>query len=269
MKDGKKTIEYLKLSMIPGLGPVSQNRLLSLCNGIDHCFSASEEELMALDQKIMVKKRIGKKRIHEFINQRGSKIIDQKAEEILRESEDIKIAVITEKDKEYPDRFFAMEDRPILLYAKGNLIINTFSSSVGVIGARRCTSEGKIKAIETTVNHVQNGAAIISGMAKGVDSYAHTAALKSDGYTIAVLGSGVDLCYPGEHRALYELIAQKGCLLSEYPPGTHPATYRFPQRNRLIAALSDTLYVIDAGRHSGTESTVAACNKYGREVKGL
>ena len=203
------------------------------------------------------------------MDHRQSKDIACKAEEIFRESADKKITLVTADDKAYSNRFSDIEDRPILLYTKGNLAINTFPSSVEVIGARRCTSEGKIKAIETTVNHVQNGAAIISGMAKGVDSYAHTAALKSGGYTIAVLGSGVNLCYPGEHRALYEMIAQKGCLLSEYPPGTHPATYRFPQRNRLIAALSDTLYVIDAGRHSGTESTVAACNKYGREVKGL
>ena len=269
MKDEKKTIEYLKLSVIPGLGPISQNRLLSLCNGIDHCFLASEEELMTLDQKNMAKKRIGKKRILKYLDYRESNDIAHQAEKIFRESEYKKIELITVDDKEYPNRFSDLEDRPILLYTKGNLTINKFLSSIGVIGARRCTSEGKIKTIETTANHVHKGAAIISGMAKGVDSYAHTAALKSDGYTIAVLGSGVDICYPGEHRALYEMIAQKGCIMSEYPLGTHPATYRFPQRNRLIAALSDTLYVIDAGRHSGTESTVAACNKYGREVKGL
>ena len=103
-------------------------------------------------------------------------------------------------------------------------------------------------------------------MAKGIDSYAHTAALKNEGYTIAVLGNGVDICYPEEHERLYEEIARKGCVLSEYPPETKPREFRFPRRNRLIAALSDELYVIDAGRHSGTETTVKACEIYGRTV---
>ena len=103
-------------------------------------------------------------------------------------------------------------------------------------------------------------------MAKGVDSYAHTAALKKEGYTIAVLGSGVDICYPEEHQRLYEEIVQKGCVLSEYRLGTKPREFCFPKRNRLIAALSDTLFVIDAGHHSGTETTVTACELYGKKV---
>jgi DNA processing protein len=103
-------------------------------------------------------------------------------------------------------------------------------------------------------------------MAKGIDSYAHTAALKTQGYTIAVLGNGVDIGYPMEHDRLYEEIARLGCVLSEYPPGTAPREYNFPRRNRIIAALSDTLYVVDAGRHSGTESTIENSRKYGREV---
>lgn len=88
-----------------------------------------------------------------------------------------------------------------------------------------------------------------------------------DGYTVAVLGNGVDICYPREHDKLYEEIAESGCILSEYPLGTVPREYYFPLRNRLIAALSDWLYVIEAGRHSGTVSTVESGEKYGREVK--
>ena len=85
-------------------------------------------------------------------------------------------------------------------------------------------------------------------MAKGIDAYAHTAALKENGYTIAVMGTGPEVCYPPEHRALYDTIAERGCIVSEYAPGTKPAKYLFPRRNRIIAALSDELYVIDAGR---------------------
>ena len=103
-------------------------------------------------------------------------------------------------------------------------------------------------------------------MAKGIDSYAHTAALKSHGYTIAVFGNGVDICYPKEHARLYEEIAEHGCIVSEYPPGTQPREYTFPKRNRLIAALSDKLYVIGAGRNSGTKSTVEYGKKYSKEI---
>ena len=104
------------------------------------------------------------------------------------------------------------------------------------------------------------------GYAKGIDSYAHTAALKKEGYTISVLGNGVDICYPKEHERLYEEIMLKGCVLSEYPPETMPREFRFPKRIRLIAALSDELYVVDAGRHSGTETTIKACEFYKRTV---
>ncbi len=123
-----------------------------------------------------------------------------------------------------------------------------------------------MKAIGIASGAANNGIAVISGMAKGIDSYAHTAALKSGGYTIAVLGNGPDICYPREHDRLYDTIASQGCILSEYPPGTKPREYLFPKRNRLIAALSDRLYVIDAGRNSGTASTVESSQKYGREV---
>lgn len=104
-------------------------------------------------------------------------------------------------------------------------------------------------------------------MAKGIDSYAHTAALKNDGYTIAILGNSPDICYPKEHGKLYEEIISKGCILSEYPPGTRPNRFTFPKRNRLIAALSDELYVVDIGSNSGTATTIEACEWYGREVK--
>lgn len=88
---------------------------------------------------------------------------------------------------------------------------------------------------------------VISGMAKGVDAYAHTACLQADGYTIAFLAHGLDLCYPAEHRKLKECLERDGLVLSEYPPGTLPAAYRFPRRNRLISAWSEELFVISAG----------------------
>lgn len=111
-----------------------------------------------------------------------------------------------------------LSDSPIVLYSKGTLTVNEYPRSVGIIGARRCSDEGKDKAIELTADEVRRQSAIISGMAKGIDSYAHTAAIKSEGYTVAVLGNGPNICYPKEHQKLYDSIINKGCVLSEYPP---------------------------------------------------
>ena len=158
---------------------------------------------------------------------------------------------------------------PVLLYIIGDLKINSYSRSVGIVGARRCSAEAKHKAIERTMAAVSEGAAVISGLAKGIDSYAHTAAIKSGGYTIAVMGSGPECCYPKEHAALYERICAEGCILSEYHPGIPPLRFHFPARNRLIAALSDELTVVEPGRNSGAYSTVRACEKLGREVQYL
>ena len=155
---------------------------------------------------------------------------------------------------------------PVLIYVKGKMMINDFARTAGIIGARRCTHEGKKTAIDIARSLASENCVVISGMAKGIDSYAQTAALKEKGYTIAVAGNGPDICYPREHQALYEAVCENGCVLSEYQPGQRPRKYMFPRRNRIIAALSDELYVIDVGRQSGTHSTVAAGKCYGKKI---
>ncbi|MGN0484772.1 MAG: DNA-processing protein DprA, partial [Lachnospiraceae bacterium] len=154
---------------------------------------------------------------------------------------------------------------PILFYYKGKIKDN-WTHGAGIVGARRCSPEGKECAIKTAIQMVNKKYPVISGMAKGVDSYAHTAAIKNDGYTIAVLGYGVDRCYPIEHMKLKKAIEERGLLISEYPPATPPSRFRFPKRNRIIAGLSDILYVIDTGKNSGTKTTVEAAERYKREV---
>ena len=259
----EKTIKYLVLSMMKGIGPVTQNALLDICGSIDQCFSVDAEELLCRDMD----DRLGRSRIRLFVSQREDKELWSRAESILSMADRKGIDVIIRDAEEYPKRFCGIADMPILLYAKGKLKINDYKKSVGIIGARRCTAEGKEKAIEVAGMFVNVGAAIISGMAKGIDSYAHTAALKSQGYTVAVLGNGADICYPKEHELLYEKIAKNGCILSEYPPETKPREYLFPKRNRLIAAVSDQLYVIEAGRNSGTKTTVEKAEEYRRTIK--
>ena len=256
-------IRYIMLTQIKGLGPVTQNTLLDLCGDINRCFDIDYDDLITADAA----KQVGKKRISLFAWQREDKGIRGIAEDIFEKCNTNGIDIVTREDSRFPDRFMGIVDLPILLYTKGCLKINEFSESIGIVGARRCTQEGKKRAIGITTEAVDMDRAVISGMAKGIDSYAHTAALKSQGYTIAVLGNGADICYPKEHDRLYEEVVRDGCVLSEYPPGTVPREYNFPRRNRIIAALSDTLYVIDAGKHSGTESTIENSRKYGRDVE--
>ena len=265
-EDETKLLRYIVLSQMKGLGPVSQNALLNICGDIGACFEADFDDLADVDSLKSNETGIGKSRLMSFAAQRKDKVLWTRAEEILRSSELSGIKVITYEDVEFPERFENIKDMPVVLYARGRLRINEFKNSIGIVGARRCTSEGKRIAIDTAIKAVDVNSAVISGMAKGIDSYAHTAVIKSCGYTIAVLGNGVDICYPKEHEKLYEEISGHGCVLSEYPPGTSPREYYFPKRNRLIAGMSDKLYVIDAGRNSGALSTVEYGIKYDQEV---
>lgn len=129
--------------------------------------------------------------------------------------------------------------------------------------------ESKQKTVSLASEYAQKQIAVVSGMAKGIDSYAHTACLNAGGYTIAILGNGLDICYPSEHHKLMRCIEEKGLLISEYPPGTPPDKYRFPRRNRLISSWSDKLFVIEAGRGSGALITAEYGRKYGHEVEIL
>ena len=125
----------------------------------------------------------------------------------------------------------------------------------------------KKQCVHITPNYVQQGFSIVSGMAQGIDACAATVCINEGGYTIAVLGNGVDICYPSEHQLLMEKIREKGLLISEYPPGTKPARYNFPKRNRLISAWSDKLIIIGPGKGSGSLITGDYAKKYGREIE--
>ena len=257
---------YLVLAGIRGLGIVSQNRLLQMCGDIGKAFAMSEERLLEIDRSMDSRRRIGDEKIHTFAECRNDQSRYDAASDLMQACESKGIAIITIEDETYPARLHDIINHPLVIYALGDLRLNHFEGTVGVVGARRCSREGKEQAIQTAQKAVLAGKAVISGMAKGIDSYAHTAAVKEEGYTVAVLGCGPDICYPKEHRALYEKIIFSGCVLSEYQPGELPRKYMFPQRNRLIAALSDELYVIDAGRNSGTHTTVEAARQCGKRV---
>ena len=171
--------------------------------------------------------------------------------------------------EEYPKRLKEIPDFPYALYVKGKLPKEK-RKNVAVIGARRCTPYGEKYAIDFARALAECGVGIISGMARGIDGMGHRGALLAQGKTFAVLGSGVDVCYPREHIGLYmDILEQGGGILSEQPPGTAPLPPNFPARNRIISGLSDAVLVLEAGEKSGSLITVDMALEQGKDVYAL
>ena len=174
--------------------------------------------------------------------------------------------VITIVDADYPNVLKQIKDPPLVLYANGDISLLNQRPSLSVIGTRQPSNEAaqKIKLIVKPL--IDENWLIISGMAKGIDSYAHHLALTYGGKTIAILGGGFQHIYPKQNRLLYQEIAKKGLVLSEYPPDRPPARYHFPERNRIISGMSFGTLVIEAMERSGTSITVDQALDQGREV---
>lgn len=175
------------------------------------------------------------------------------------------IIIIEKEDCLYPVQLRMIPEPPERLYCIGDLQLLEMPMAA-VIGSRKCSEYGKQTAMAVGKSLGLGGACVVSGMAKGIDSFGHLGALKNGGKTIAVLGCGVDICYPSENRKLYEQICSEGLVISEYPPGTPPMPFRFPLRNRIIAGLSSVVTVVEAGRDSGALITASLAEDYGREV---
>ena len=148
------------------------------------------------------------------------------------------------EDDDYPMKLKLIPDAPHGLYYLGMLPPD--KPTVSIVGARNCSEYGRQMTREFSREIADCGISVISGMARGIDSIAERSTLDVDGYTCAVLGCGVDICYPAENRDLYDDIKSRGCIISEYPPGTKPVAGFFPARNRIIAGLSDALLVMEA-----------------------
>lgn len=171
-------------------------------------------------------------------------------------------------DADYPPALHDLPDPPRVLWCIGDLSVLD-RTVIAIVGTRRSTMYGERVTRELAGALVRAGACIISGMARGIDGVAHTAALDAGGSTAAVLGTGVDLVYPASHRALYRRIAQSGVLLSELPPGARSHGGSFPRRNRLIAALAKVTIVVEAPIKSGALKTALHANELHRDVAAV
>lgn len=167
----------------------------------------------------------------------------------------------------YPELLKEINSPPSIIWVYGNAIERCLAMpKFTIVGTRNATPYGE-RACRDIARYISlREACVVSGMALGIDGYAHSAALNADGFTIAVLASGVDFIYPKQHVALYRRILEQGMLLSEYPPGTNAASFRFPVRNRILAGLSQVVIVVESSMRSGSLITVNHALDNGRDV---
>lgn len=247
----KDLIYYMALSSNSYIGPrryiMIKERL-----GLDNFFSLSTREQM------------------EFLGIRSDRAVSEfermliEGERIYKLCNKLGIKTIRLEDETYPSLLKEIEDPPFLLYMYGNL--NHSIKKLAIVGTRHPTKE----AIEVnkyfTRELVNYGVGIVSGLARGHDGIAQKTALENDGYTIAVVGGGVDVIYPLENKNLYYQIKEKGCIISEYPPATYPLKQNFPLRNRIISGISNGVFVVQAPEKSGALITANYAEAQGRDV---
>lgn len=175
------------------------------------------------------------------------------------------IQFITQEDKEFPEKLKKIYNPPDGLFVKGKLP-NPNRKSIAIVGARNCTEYGKEMAEWFGRELANKGIQIISGLARGIDGHAHSGALEKNGDTFAVLGCGVDICYPSEHISLFVKMQKSGGILSEYMMGTAPRAGNFPMRNRLISGLADGIIVVEAKKKSGSLITAEVGLEQGKDI---
>ena len=196
-----------------------------------------------------------------------NKLLDKNlshAEEVLRWCDDHDVDVITPNSPEYPESLRLIDDYPAVLYCKGRLPDFSKSLCISVVGTRTMTVEGQRNAYELGYGLAKGGAIVVSGMAKGIDCTAQKGALYAGGTSVAVLGSGIDVCYPKENFALWTKLMNVGAVITEYPPHTPPNGSNFPVRNRIISALSPATVVVECYLNSGALITARKARKQGK-----
>ncbi|MEN6371120.1 MAG: DNA-processing protein DprA [Armatimonadota bacterium] len=175
------------------------------------------------------------------------------------------IRLISFQDKDYPANLQQIIDPPVVLFVRGELK-EPDKFAIAIVGSRRASIYGRSMAERIAKDLSNRGLTVISGGARGIDAMAHKGSLAAGGRTVAVLGCGIDICYPTEHKELFDRVAENGAVVSEFSPGTPPEGWRFPARNRIISGLSIGLLVIQAPASSGALITARYAQEQGRDI---
>ena len=195
-------------------------------------------------------------------------VLRKRVDELTKQSIAEHLFTVNQNDAGYPSMMKDLPGMPLVLFGKGDISLtgSAKSSSVAVVGSRQPTLYGVTATEDITGELARHGVTIISGLARGIDTTAHEAALKWKGKTIAVMAGGLDMVYPPENRRLFDQIAESGLVLSEMPPGQPAFRQYFPARNRILSGLSDLVAIMEAGEQSGTLHTASFAAAQGRDV---
>ena len=249
-----ETYWWLKLLSVARVGPVRYRQLLSRFGDPQAVFQASRDELASVEGiDLKTAAAIASGGNETWVAEQMAALKSARAH----------VLVLGQND--FPEWLAKIESCPPLLFVRGHYQLNS-KPGVAVVGSRLATYYGKMMAEELSAQLVRRGLAVVSGMARGIDSAAHRGALAAGGPTVAVLGCGVDVVYPPENRRLRDAIAENGLVVSEYPMGTEPLAGHFPNRNRIITGLSLGVVAVEARGDSGVFSSVRWAADQGREV---
>ena len=244
--------DWLRLTLIPGLGGETQRKLLAAFGLPDAAFKASRSALVAV---------IGEKRADLLLNTDNRAALAQ----ALAWCEKAENRLLCLADADYPQSLLQVADPPTVLYVRGRVdLLNR--PALAIVGSRNPTPQGAANAERFAAALAAAGLTITSGLALGIDAAAHRGALPSAGSTVAFIGTGIDRVYPARNQQLALAIAEGGTLVSEFPLGTPPAAANFPRRNRLISGFSRGVLVVEATTDSGSLITARPAAEQGREV---
>jgi DNA processing protein len=250
----QERLSLLALHFIPGVGTRIIKQLISYCGSANEVFKRPKGKLQAIPG-------VGPATAASII--KGNSFSAAEKEFKKAAKEDAEIFFYTEK--KYPDRLKAIDDAPTMLYFRGNCNLN-HHKIVGIVGTRQATPYGR-KVVEKIVEDlVPHQAMIVSGLAYGIDIHAHRQAIKQQLPTIGIMGSGLDVIYPGNHADVARKMMDRGGLITENSFGTKPDAHNFPSRNRIIAGMCDALIVVEAAETGGALITAEIANSYNKDV---
>ena len=254
-KNRKETlVDLITLSSIDGIGP---NRLYQLIGSLGSAEKVLQSSISQLNQVPGIGRQIASD-IREKQNRPES-------EKIVHRITELGWKYFIYTDKDYPQPLKNISDKPPHLFYLGEYS-DKDHNAIAIVGSRTASESGKLFAEQLASALAQHNITVISGMARGIDTCAHRGALKSGGRTLAVFGSSLDIIYPPEGKKNAAEIINKGCIFSEYPPGTEPYGPNFPKRNRIISGLSQGVVVIEAAERSGALSTAGHALAQNREI---
>ena len=244
---------WVAFNIVQGIGPVRLRALLDYFGDLETAWNADSTELE--------RGGLNGRPLANLISARTELDVDRELEKIAQAG----VQVLTWDSPDYPERLRHIYASPPVIYVRGDLQSKD-EWAIGVVGTRRASMYGKEATRRIVTDLAHSGVTIVSGLARGVDGQAHQAALDAGGRTIAVLGCGVDVVYPAEHRRLAHQIVEQGALISDYPLGTQPEARNFPPRNRIISGLSLGVLVVEGTVKSGARITAEDAVEQDREV---